>query len=395
MQKISGVKFDGGKDMDGRCGFTLVELLVVIAIIGILIALLLPAVQAAREAARRMQCSNNMKQFALALHNYHDTVNAFPTARSVVGYRVNATYVEAGTWGADFFLLPYMEQQALYDDAWAYAKSRATTTTTIAEYNNYKGAGVHVRIPGLVCPSDGSGNSPGYTNGVGNGTRSNIITCRGDFVLRNEWTTGSVATSNDMNGLTCLQNYNAGNARAPFPLGRWNTMGSLSDGTSNTIAISETVSSVDTNDRNVKSGMITNFGNTGSARMALDPSICLNDARDPTNRNQLKPSTTPLSRRGSLMGIGRNLYSGFSTVLPPNSPSCHPNTALDAGFGLYAATSNHTGGVNVGLFDGSVRFVSETINTEGSTATPVTSGRSVFGVWGAYGSINGGESASL
>ncbi len=87
-----------------KSGFTLVELLVVIAIIGILIALLLPAVQAAREAARRMQCTNNFKQIGLALHNFHDARKAFPPTH-------------LGEWkaGLPIFILPYMEQQALYD----------------------------------------------------------------------------------------------------------------------------------------------------------------------------------------------------------------------------------------------------------------------------------------
>jgi len=96
-------------------GFTLVELLVVIAIIGILIALLLPAVQAAREAARRAQCTNNLKQIGLALHNYHDTLNCFPPeyidfGATGVGYRCPEP---RWAWGG--FILPYIEQQALYD----------------------------------------------------------------------------------------------------------------------------------------------------------------------------------------------------------------------------------------------------------------------------------------
>ncbi|MCA9122994.1 MAG: DUF1559 domain-containing protein [Planctomycetales bacterium] len=87
-----------------KMGFTLVELLVVIAIIGILVALLLPAVQAAREAARRMQCSNNLKQIALAAHNFHDTYNALPP---LVSHSAGPTFF--------FHILPYVEQQGLKD----------------------------------------------------------------------------------------------------------------------------------------------------------------------------------------------------------------------------------------------------------------------------------------
>jgi prepilin-type N-terminal cleavage/methylation domain-containing protein len=98
-----------------RGAFTLVELLVVIAIIGVLVALLLPAVQAAREAARRMKCQNNFKQFGLALHNYHDTFGRLPAAY----YRAwpNSSGSTFGTpgWGWGTMILPRLEQQALYD----------------------------------------------------------------------------------------------------------------------------------------------------------------------------------------------------------------------------------------------------------------------------------------
>ena len=100
-----------------RRGFTLVELLVVIAIIGILIALLLPAVQAAREAARRSQCSNNLRQIGLALHNYHSTFNVFPPAAVGYGWCQHAQYGESIILNASGWtmLLPFMEQQAMYD----------------------------------------------------------------------------------------------------------------------------------------------------------------------------------------------------------------------------------------------------------------------------------------
>src|SRR5687767_10121672 len=90
----------------GRPAFTLVELLVVIAIIGILIALLLPAVQAARESARRAQCANNLKQIGVAVHNYHEARKSLPPCR-----------LAGGTGWATFFvlILPYMEQEQVYD----------------------------------------------------------------------------------------------------------------------------------------------------------------------------------------------------------------------------------------------------------------------------------------
>ena len=94
-----------------RRGFTLVELLVVIAIIGVLVALLLPAVQQAREAARRMQCANNLKQYGVAIHTYHDTWKKIPTAPMASNN---------GNWGLPIpgmqvIILPQMEQQPLYD----------------------------------------------------------------------------------------------------------------------------------------------------------------------------------------------------------------------------------------------------------------------------------------
>ncbi|MBQ7813030.1 MAG: DUF1559 domain-containing protein, partial [Thermoguttaceae bacterium] len=106
-------------------GFTLVELLVVIAIIGILIGLLLPAVQAAREAARRMQCTNNLKQLGLAVQNYHDTNNALPAARSMLGkcgYIHNGSKSAGGGFGALVHMLPYVEQNAVYTEIVSYTE---------------------------------------------------------------------------------------------------------------------------------------------------------------------------------------------------------------------------------------------------------------------------------
>jgi prepilin-type N-terminal cleavage/methylation domain-containing protein/prepilin-type processing-associated H-X9-DG protein len=126
-----------------RRAFTLVELLVVIAIIGILIALLLPAVQAAREAARRSQCSNNLKQIGLGLHNYHDVNRSFP-----IGVKAQNG---PGTWGHSWWLgvLPYIEQKAFYDKAFPYVTTQAHVGLFLHQNAGLSG----VKFDTALCPS--------------------------------------------------------------------------------------------------------------------------------------------------------------------------------------------------------------------------------------------------
>ena len=130
-----------------RKGFTLVELLVVIAIIGILIALLLPAVQAAREAARRSQCANNFKQVGVAMHNYHSAHKCFPVGMYAIPLTPNPSEFYFG-WGV--YLLPFMEQRELYDDIdfsamWSYFDEHtgARRNRTIS----------NTKITGFLCPA--------------------------------------------------------------------------------------------------------------------------------------------------------------------------------------------------------------------------------------------------
>jgi prepilin-type N-terminal cleavage/methylation domain-containing protein len=126
-----------------RAGFTLVELLVVIAIIGVLVALLLPAVQAAREAARRSSCSNNLKQIGIAIHNYHDTFNTFPTGGVQPGACCGTP--SAASWG--IHILPFMEQKALYDqydhNTWNDQSRNAANTFVTTQF-----------VKTYICPSD-------------------------------------------------------------------------------------------------------------------------------------------------------------------------------------------------------------------------------------------------
>jgi len=128
-----------------RSGFTLVELLVVIAIIGILVALLLPAIQAAREAARRAECANNLKQMGLAMHNYHDTYDTLPMG--VVCGKNNNPNTGGWAWGA--LILPFAEEASLHDildttrRSWWYYKNNSTRKLLI-----------ETPIGFYTCPSD-------------------------------------------------------------------------------------------------------------------------------------------------------------------------------------------------------------------------------------------------
>jgi prepilin-type N-terminal cleavage/methylation domain-containing protein len=156
-----------------RDGFTLVELLVVIAIIGVLVALLLPAVQAAREAARRTQCTNNIRQLALAVHNFHDVNQVFPASQD---QWVNSKGATIGcSWHTR--ILPFIEQKAVYDRynfdaAWDDAKTNAVPQT----------GPICTKIPGFLCPSAPAQNIRPVNNGRGNA----------DYAATTELTRGNI-----------------------------------------------------------------------------------------------------------------------------------------------------------------------------------------------------------
>lgn len=219
-----------------RSGFTLVELLVVIAIIGILVALLLPAVQVAREAARRAQCSNNIKQVALALHNYESAYKRYPAAGRGYGMAPGMPRDgEVKNSNGLVSLLPYLEQMALYEqfnhaEAYSVHNERSTGTVVGDPVANGNARLSGTVVPAFLCPSDNNdvlGRSlDGWHYGPASGlqgaaTNYDFITSSGDFSSQNHWR-------------------DAGIERRMFGQHSETTPASVVDGLSNTFAIGET-----------------------------------------------------------------------------------------------------------------------------------------------------------
>jgi prepilin-type N-terminal cleavage/methylation domain-containing protein len=347
-----------------RRAFTLVELLVVITIIGILIALLLPAVQAAREAARRATCTNNLKQAGIALHNYHAALQSFPFRMG--GTEQPWTYPGSNDsrLGGWVLLLSYIEQVPL---------SQKINSTQTYGGNTYPRGGPvpwqadyepwWVQIPGLLCPSDDGGRKKA-ANGTG---RTNYCFSAGDTIKNNGWAPGTPPVE-----LRGIFGHNSGTR-----------IGDIHDGTSNTIAISERV--VGQQAQRIKGGIVLNRGTVDQ-----DPSTCA-ATRGPNDLYDPSISTSELAAWSGLRWNDGNIpFTGFTTVLPPNSPSCKTGT-WDGDWGIYSPTSYHPGGVLGLLADGAVRFISDNINAGLTTQAQVTVGPSPYGVWGALGSKSGDE----
>jgi prepilin-type N-terminal cleavage/methylation domain-containing protein/prepilin-type processing-associated H-X9-DG protein len=292
--------------------FTLVELLVVIAIIGVLVALLLPAVQAAREAARRSQCSNNLKQFGLALHNYHDTFSCFPAGR---------TSRELSTHAA---LLPFMEQTNVqnlinFSARWNHASNDAARGTFIAIFN---------------CPSDPQTNMP--IGWAGTSYRAN----QGSGLL---WGNPPTSSSDP--------NYGYPAPNGVFYLNSFRRMADLLDGTSQTAAFSEHPKGDFNNGQSSPTDTFWPRTNPTTADEAYAQCEALNP-------NDL--SLQRVSDVGAPWLQGYHSTTVYFHVGPPNSRSCmYPPGRIGT-----SAASQHPGGVMVALCDGSVRFVSESINLQ-------------------------------
>lgn len=284
-----------------RRGFTLIELLVVIAIIAILIALLLPAVQQAREAARRSQCKNNLKQLGLAMHNYLDTHRVLPP-----GYVQTPTVHNEFTWVT--FLMPYLEQQALYSKIdFTLGSGSAVPGTVNHEVTS-------TPLVAMQCPSDVDSKSlvAGFL------ARGNYGASNGVGPLRYVGSTPSP-----------MQRWDAG----PFEVNSKTAAKDFSDGMSNSILVSELR----------KGGRGSNLNDSrGMLHYPEGPFVHFNYSPNTSTPDQLRTAWCTTTTEMPCVGS----YNAFN----------------DKNM-IYSSRSVHTGGVQVLLADGGARFVSENINT--------------------------------
>lgn len=317
-----------------RKAFTLIELLVVIAILGVLIALLLPAVQKVREAANRVTCRNNFKQIGLALHNFHGINNRFPlgseNAKPTLLAAPRITYMIA--------LYPFLEQEPVFarwdpkapgtPDPYGASVPWCASVNALGE-----GAVTAVVVPNLLCPSDGLGGKTSTRVGYWTSNHSNYLAFFGDADY------GAI-----LPGAVPM------NRRAAFGFNYGTRLNDIHDGTSNTMVFGEYLTGLP----------------EAEAPEDFRGAIWI----DLPGLSQLYTSSTPNSSNPDVFFPDGRCYSRPALNLPCTIGATQESTAT--------ARSRHSGGVNILMADGSVHFINQNVN---------------LGVWRALGTVAGGEMA--
>jgi prepilin-type N-terminal cleavage/methylation domain-containing protein/prepilin-type processing-associated H-X9-DG protein len=334
-----------------RRGFTLIELLVVIAIIGVLIALLLPAVQSAREAARRAQCTNNLKQIGLALHNYHSSLDCFPPGE------LAPSNGDWQYWSALAMAAPYMEGGTLFNAMNFMSFSPASAQNTTIYYT---------KVNSFLCPSDGS-REPSI--------QCNYRASTGTYAKSQGPGTNGQGTPRQTNGM--------------FTSGLSYGLRDCTDGSSQTVAYGEQLGGDgntakwtrsdgvgggqggwDLHTDNVTGDAVAEFAKFKAMELNCD------------NTGYRKINVTDAQWAGRYWAVGGFNFSLFNTIQPPNGPhvmGCRSDCSTGCWpeqNGPAMATSSHAGGANFLFSDGSVRFIKDSVNQQ-----------TYFGL----GSRNGGE----
>lgn len=391
-----------------RDAFTLVELLVVIAIIGVMVGLLLPAVQAAREAARRMSCGNNFKQIGLAIHNYHAAYDRMPKQGggtynfSGAGFATPSASSSGGgnNYNRLSFLVgitPFIEQQALWEQiSNPYRTSTGQfwqamgplTTCSIANLTPNDYTPWMTDVAGFRCPSD-----PG--NGLPSLGRTNYACCLGDA---NHMAMDGSSIADEAGRVRGGLNpqYVQYACRGAFMYRKQLAFRDILDGLANTIICGEIVT--DLGDNDIRSTPHNAGGRTAAQWQPGGLLRCRGATKIDPARPRFWVSGISIAapvedRRGSKWMASPVLYTGFFTMLPPNTEVCHHGNYHEDY--LASTSSHHQGGTHVLMGDGAVKFVTDSIDTGNINSEQVkypdsppalaAGSPSPFGLWGRLG----------
>lgn len=380
--------------------FTLIELLVVILVIGIGVAMFLPATRSAREAARRMSCSNNIRQVGLACLNYEAAHRRLPAGwcgpAQLVDGRVQSTYnaeedsanklVAIGRWSAYVAIAGHMEASTISRDieiVYTNPATKKSYPSPMAPWNMDEGGfrPWRTELANSRCASDPGTMDKNATKFPYGGGRVNYGFCYGD--------TGVGATNGKHE-----------NANSGMFQGRYcRRLRDATDGLANTLLLAEIATS---NSNQLERGMgkirIQGGVRTEMPGLSQSPIACRNTAI--ADKYTEAHASQVEHWRGMRWADGAIAYTGFNTILPPNSASCS-ESARENDWGYFTASGYHGSGVNVFFADASVRYIPNMIDC-GNLEKPAPTGGvqaegnppSTFGVWGAMGTRNSADTWS-